>query len=90
MDPELSCSGRVGVGFVFADFHDLHSVIMLDIVIDQLLLEAQLFTTYLNPVTEVINLKQEQNVIFVYLLVVIADELVDGRYELFLVRLDGD
>ena len=90
MDPELSCSGRVGVGFVFAYFHHFHSVVMLDIVIYQLLLEAQLFTTYLNPVTKIINLKQEENVIFVYLLVVIADELVDGRDELFLVRLDGD
>ena len=60
----------------------------MNIVVDQLLLEPKLLTAYLDPITELVNLKQEQNIVFIDFLVIITNELVDGRDEGLLVGLD--
>jgi len=50
-------------------------VVLLDVIIEQLLLEAKPLTALFDTLREIVNLKEEQNVILVDLLVILADVL---------------
>jgi hypothetical protein len=74
LDPKVAGVLRILDCRVFAYFHHHLLVIVLNVIVQQLLLESKFLAANLYSVRVIVNLEQEQNIIFVDLFLVLANK----------------
>lgn len=73
LNPHVTSCRRISIGclsVLCANFHNFIFFVLLDVVVQELLLEPESIAALFNTVRKIVNLEQEQNIVFVYFLVV--------------------
>jgi len=79
LNPKIACSGRISTlaRILSTNFHHRLLVVRLNVVVQELLFEPKSLTAFLNAFREIVDLKEEENIILINLLIVLANELSD-------------